>query len=415
MPKVVFKNVEVLDGSGALPFPAQVLVDGNRIAAVAPEGVALATDGARVIDGHGGTLMPGLVESHAHLSFTDIRVGTDLGNIPPEEHTLRTSAYARILLEHGFTSCVSAASAKPRLDVAVRAAIDVGDIPGPRLLTASPELTVTSGLGDARLSHIYQESFAVVQDGPEGFRRYAREMCREGVDTLKINPSGDTLLPRARSGQTVMTEGEVAAVCSVASAHGRRVAAHARSAESVKLCLRHGVQIIYHANLADEEACDLLEAHKDEVFVAPTIGWTVAMLERGPEFGRAREPEERAILEGELEATIETMRELKRRGVRVLPGGDYGFAWNPNGSNARDLEHFVSLLGFSPMEAILSATKLGGEMMMMDRELGQVRTGYLADLLLVRGDPLADVRILQDKRCLLAVMKDGVLLSDRDS
>ena len=190
MPRVVFKNVELLDGTGASPFAAQVLVEGNRIAAVVPEDVALAAEGARVVDGHGGTLMPGLVESHAHLSFTDIRVGTDLGNTPPEEHTLRTAAYARTLLEHGFTSCVSAASAKPRLDVAVRAAIDAGDIPGPRLLTASPELTVTSGLGDARLSHIYQESFAVVQDGPEGFRRYAREMCREGVDTLKINPSG---------------------------------------------------------------------------------------------------------------------------------------------------------------------------------------------------------------------------------
>ena len=415
MPRVVFKNVELIDGTGALPFAAQVLVEGNRIAAVVPQGAALAAEGARVVDGHGGTLMPGLVESHAHLSFTDIRVGTDLGNTPPEEHTLRTAAYARTLLEHGFTSCVSAASAKPRLDVAVRAAINVGDIPGPRLLTASPELTVTSGLGDARLSHIYQESFAVVQDGPEGFRRYAREMCREGVDTLKINPSGDTLLPRARSGQTVMTEAEVAAVCSVASAHGRRVAAHARSAESVKLCLRHGVQIIYHANLADDEACDVLEAHKDEVFVAPTIGWTVAMLERGPEFGRAREAEERATLESELEATVQTMRELKRRGVRVLPGGDYGFAWNPNGSNARDLEHFVKLLGFSPMEAIVAATKSGGEMMMMDGEIGQVRAGYLADLLLVRGDPLADIRLLQDKRRLLAVMKDGVLFSYRDS
>jgi imidazolonepropionase-like amidohydrolase len=415
MLKVVFKNVEVLDGTGTLPFAAQVLVEGNRIAAVVPQSVALAADGARVVDGNGGTLMPGLVESHAHLSFTDIRAGTDLGNTPPEEHTLRTAAYARTLLEHGFTSCVSAASAKPRLDVAVRAAIDVGDIPGPRLLTASPELTVTSGLGDARLSHIYQESFAVVQDGPEGFRRYAREMCREGVDTLKINPSGDTLLPRARSGQTVMTEAEIAAVCSVASAHQRRVAAHARSAESVKLCLRNGVQIIYHANLADEEACDLLEAHKDEIFVAPTIGWTVSVLERGPEFGRAREPQERAILERELEATIETMRELKLRGVRVLPGGDYGFAWNPNGTNARDLEHFVRLLGFSPMEAIVAATKFGGEMMMMDGELGQVRTGYLADLLLVRGDPLADIRILQDKRRLLAIMKDGVLFHHRDS
>ena len=415
MLKVVFKNVHVLDGTGALPFAGQVLVEGNRIAAVVPEGVALAADGARVVDGNGGTLMPGLVESHAHLSFTDIKVGTELGNTPPEEHTLRTAAYARTLLEHGFTSCVSAASAKPRLDVAVRAAIDVGDIPGPRLLTASPEMTVTSGLGDAQLSHIYQESFAVVRDGADGFRRYAREMCREGVDTLKINPSGDTLLPRARSGQTVMTEAEVAAVCAVARAHGRRVAAHARSAESVKLCVRHGVQIIYHANLADEQACDLLEAHKDNVFVAPTVGWIVAVLERGPEFGRAREPDERATLERELEATVETMRELKQRGVRVLPGGDYGFAWNPNGSNARDLEHFVELLGFSAMEAILAATKFGGQMMMMDEELGQVRSGYLADLLLVHGDPLKDVRILQDKRRLLAVMKDGVLFNYRDS
>jgi len=413
MLKVIFKNVEVLDGTGAAPFPGQVLVEGNRIAAVVPQGVGLAVDGAGVIDGNGGILMPGLVESHAHLSFTDISVGTQLGNTPPEEHTLRTAACARTLLEHGFTSCVSAASAKPRLDVAARAAIDAGDIPGPRLLTASPELTVTSGLGDAQLSHIYQESFAVVRDGADGFRRYAREMCREGVDTLKINPSGDTLLPRARSGQTVMTEAEVAAVCAVARAHGRRVAAHARSAESVKLCVRHGVQIIYHANLADEEACDLLEAHKDSVFVAPTIGWIVSVLDRGPDFGRACEPDERAILERELEATVETMRNLKQRGVRVLPGGDYGFAWNPNGSNARDLEHFVELLGFSPMDALVAATKFGGQMMMSE-ELGQVRSGYLADLVLVDGDPLEDIRILQDKQRLLTVMKDGVLYNCRE-
>jgi len=412
MHSLVFKNVQVLDGTGAPPFPAQVLLEGKRIAAISPNATPLGVDGARVIDGSGHTLMPGLIESHAHLSFTDIKVSTELGNTPPEEHTLRASACARTLLEHGFTSCVSAASAKPRLDVAVRGAIDAGEIPGPRLLTASPELTVTSGLGDARLSHIYQESFAVVRDGAEGFRRYAREMCREGVDTLKINPSGDTLLPRARSAQTVMTPAEVAAVCNVARAHGRRVAAHARSAESVKLCVRHGVQIIYHANLADEEACDVLEAHKDSVFVAPTIGWIVSILERGPDFGRACEAQERRTLESELEATVKTMRALKHRGVRVLPGGDYGFAWNPNGSNARDLEHFVKLLGFSPMEAIMAATRFGAQLM-MNEQLGQVRPGYLADLLLVRGDPLEDVRILQDKECLLAVVKDGVLCSYR--
>jgi len=94
--------------------------------------------------------------------------------------------------------------------------------------------------------------------------------------------------------------------------------------------------------------------------------------------------------------------------VRVLPGGDYGFAWNPNGTNARDIEHFVNLLGFSPMDAILSATKLGGEIMMLGNELGQIKPGYLADILLVDGNPLANVKLLQDADKLLAIMKDGV-------
>ena len=414
MAKLLFTNVNVLDCTGAAPFPGQVLVEGNRIKAVARAQDIAAGNGARVIDGHGATVMPGLVESHAHLTFTDIRQGTDLGRTPPEEHTLQTAGFARVLLEHGFTSCVSAASAKPRLDVAVRHAIDAGDLVGPRLLTASPEMTVTSGLGDARLWHMHQESFAVVCDGADDFRQYARLMCREGVDTLKINPSGDTLLPRARSGQTVMVVEEVRAVCDVAHAHERRVAAHARSAESVKLCLRHGVQIIYHANLADEEARDLLEQQRNQVFVAPTIGWTVGMLEHGAAFGRIRDASERATLEQELELTVANMRDLKRRGVRVLPGGDYGFAWNPNGTNARDVELFVDLLGFSPMEAILAATRSGGEMMMKSGELGQLTPGSLADLLLVDGDPLADVSILQDKAKLVAIMKDGVFYKGGD-
>lgn len=102
------------------------------------------------------------------------------------------------------------------------------------------------------------------------------------------------------------------------------------------------------------------------------------------------------------------MQQLKKRGVRALPSGDYGFAWNPIGTNARDLEHFVNYLGFSPMEALIAATKRGGEIMMMGEELGEIRTGYLADLLLVDGDPSKDVSILQDKNRLLAIMKDGV-------
>ena len=102
-------------------------------------------------------------------------------------------------------------------------------------------------------------------------------------------------------------------------------------------------------------------------------------------------------LKRELEMGVENMKKLRKRGVRVLPGGDYGFAWNPIGTNARDLEHFVKLLGFTPMEAIVAATKLGGEIMLMGEELGQIKAGYLADMLLVDGNPLIDIRVLQDR------------------
>ncbi len=407
MARTLFTNVVILDGSGGDPFPGQVLVDGNRIKAVARAGEPIDSAGAAMVDGGGATLMPGLVEAHAHLSFADTDNLEALGFIPPEEHTLLAARHAKRMLDHGFTSCNSAAAAKPRLDVVIRNAINAGDIPGPRLLAASPEMTVTGGLGDVRLKHMHRETFAIVCDGADDFRRVAREMCREGVDTLKINPSGDEFVPYARAHQTVMNDAEVAAVCEVARSRGKRVAAHARSAESVKMSLRHGVEIIYHATLADAEARDMLEAAKDRIFVAPTIGITYTTLNEASAWGITPEIGAQLGLKRELEIACENMKDLKRRGVRILPGGDYGFAWNPIGRNARDLAHFVTIFGFSPMEAIVAATKHGGEIMMMGGELGQVKPGYLADLLLVDGNPLTRIELLQDRDNLIAIMKDG--------
>ena len=126
------------------------------------------------------------------------------------------------------------------------------------------------------------------------------------------------------------------------------------------------------------------------------------------ESGRARG------IEHELEAGIENMVDLKKRGVRILPGGDYGFAWNPNGSDARDIAHFVNLLGFSPSEALVAATRLGGEIMGLGDCLGQIRPGYLADLLLVDGDPLANPSVLQDRNRFRAIMKGGRFHMQRD-
>ena len=404
---IVFENVRVIDGSGAAPFAGAVRVEGSRIAAVARDAGPLPRDGADSVDGAGMTLMPGLVEAHGHPSFADTATLEALGDIPPEEHTLIAVRNARKLLDHGFTSLSSAAAAKPRLDVVLRNAIDAGHFPGPRMLAASPEMTVTGGLGDVRLRHLHRDTFAIVCDGAEEFRRVAREMCREGVDTLKINPSGDEFVPFARAHQTVMTEAEIEAVCEVGRSRGKRVAAHARSAESVKLCVKHGVQIIFHATLSDDEALAALEGAREWVFVAPTLGITWATLYEASAWGISTEAATNMGLRRELDRAIANMKMLKRTGVRVLPGGDYGFAWNPIGRNARDLELFVSQLGFTPLEAIVAATAWGGALMMRAGELGQVKPGYLADLLLVDGDPVADIRILQDSERLAAIMKDG--------
>ena len=286
MSQHLFINVNVLDCTGGEPFAGEVRVEGNEITAIARDGEALDRDGAEIHDGEGRmTLMPGLVESHAHLSIDNTDDLAALGRMPPEEHTLLTMHNARLYLDHGITSCISAASAKPRLDVVIRNAIEKGEIPGPRLLAATPWLTVTGGLGDMRTLHMPKvDSMALMADGPEEYRRLTREMIREGVDIIKLVISGDSFVPHAGSETTIMSEAEVAAAAEVAHAHGKRLSAHARSAESVKLCVRHGIKVICHANYADDEALDLLEANKDWLFISPNIGFTAIAAYEGDDW-----------------------------------------------------------------------------------------------------------------------------------
>ena len=409
MATTLFRNANVIDGSGGSPFRGDVRVDGARIVAVGAAGTESTRAGDDVIECAGRTLMPGLIEPHAHLSFVDQATPQAFNTIPVEEHLLLTLKHAKLYLDQGFTACFSAAATKPRLNVVARNAIDAGQFPGPRLRAASVQFTVTGGVGDLRQMHLDpgEAMYTLPCDGPVEFRRAAREACREGVDVLKIVPSGDTSTPAVPSASTLMTDDEVAAVCEVARAHRRVVAAHARSAESVKMCVRHGVDVIYHATCADAEALDLMEAHRDRIFVAPALSVTVTRLRDAGKYGLPASPAMTQRIETDLAQTIDRMKALKQRGVRVLPGGDYGFKWNPHGNNARDLSYFVELLGFTPMEAIVGATRWGGEIMGRGHELGQVKAGYLADLLLVDGDPLADLTVLEDASRLCAIMKDG--------
>jgi len=227
-----------------------------------------------------------------------------------------------------------------------------------------------------------------------------------GVDLIKLNLSGEDLTD-CKAQDTPMSDEEVAMAVREAKRRGLRVCAHARSAESVKMCVRHGIEIVYHASYADEEALDMLEANKDKHFVAPGLGWLVNTSRNAGPWGIAPDSPLGIQYARELEIAVETMRKMHRRGIRVLPGGDYGFAWTPHGTNAKDFEYFVDMIGMSPMETLLAATKHGAAIMGRPNELGQIKAGYLADMILVDGDPLANIRILQDRKRILAVMKDG--------
>jgi imidazolonepropionase-like amidohydrolase len=409
MANVLFTNVRILDGTGELPYQGEVLVSGNRIQKIARGIRALPISGVTVVDAAGATLMPGMVEAHTHFSWNDQPTLNAIQRMPTEEHILWCAHIAKQYLQMGWTSCVGAATAKPRLDVVIRNAIASGQIEGPRYLAASQEITVPGGLGDEMKPHLpFPEfSFGVVVNGVDEMRKVCRMFLKYGVDSLKLNLSGEYIAGIAAE-ETPMTDAEIAVAVEEAKMRGKRVAAHARSCESIKQCVRHGIEVIYHASYTDEEALDMLEANKDKHFVAPGLAWLINTSYHASEWGITPEIAKEMGYHRELEAAIESLKKMHKRGIKVLPGGDYGFAWVKHTTNAKDLEYFVKYLGFTPMEAIRSATCYGGQIMKLGSELGLIKEGYLADILLVDGDPLSNIALLQDSKRILAVMKDGV-------
>ncbi len=402
MAAVLFTNVRIFDGSGRAPYGGEVLVRDNRIASVAAGVTAPLPADTTIVDGKGATLMPGLTEAHAHLSWpSSVERFVPGMSLPPEDLLLTTARNARILLDHGFTSAYSGGSLGKTLEVTLKAHIDSGGFPGPRLVPSSIEREPPTD--DQRLD---PGSVAEHGSGPEAIRAFVKSCAEIGAKSVKFLLSGESALKPGASMQLLYTPEEVAAAGEQARASDVWLTGHAHAAEAVKQGVRNGFRILYHCTYADAEAIDLLESRREQMFVAPSIGIVQATLDATPppHFDMSHMKADAAIV---LEHQQRLAPELRKRGVRLLPGGDYGFPFNPNGRNARDLELFVRHLGFTPTEALVAATHWGGELMGMGHELGQVKEGYLADLLLVRGDPTANVAVLQDRNNLLAIMKDG--------
>ena len=279
---ILFTNVRVLDATGGYPYTGEVLIQGNRIKQVSRGSSRVGASpmqiggGATVIDGMGATLMPGLIDAHLHLSWNNAPGIDPIQMMELEEHMLVTMEMAKLVLDAGFTGGRGAAAAKPRLDVVAKRFINEGRFPGPRYLAAGPEITTIGGLGDSAPSHIPHEglNLGIVVSGPEEIRRTVRQLIKYGVDSIKLNLSGEEITGLGAE-ETPMSEEEVAMAVKEAKCRNKVLSAHARSSGSVKQCVRHGIQNIYHASFADEEALDMLEANKDQHFVAPGIAWLI--------------------------------------------------------------------------------------------------------------------------------------------
>ena len=410
MGKVLLSGARVWDGSGSAPFDGDVLVEGNRIRAVSRVRGQIGASDCQVVESHGMTLMPGLVEGHAHLSFENVTSVEDLITPPPEEHTLLTARVAKTLLDHGFTSAYGASEAKLRLGVAVRNEVDAGRIPGPRIRAGSIEISVTGAMGDESRLHNPRRGPAIIVDGPEEMRKAVRLCCREGCDNIKLDVSGDPFYMNCPAECTPMSFEEIQMAVETAHSYGRRVNVHTRSILGTQYSIRAGVDVLYHVEYADEQTLDMLEEARERIFVAPSISLFHTMLHEAspwitPEVAKSMGADRM------LELSAKTHTELRKRGIRHLIGGDYGFAWSKNGTNARDLEFFVKYYGYTPAQALRCATQHGGALMMMGREdkLGEIREGFLADLLLVDGDPLTDLSMLRNPDRLAVIMKNGEL------
>ncbi len=397
---IIFDNVRIFDGAQMRPGCGAVRVEGNSITEVASGSIA-PQPGDRVIDGRGATLMPGLVEAHAHLSWpSSVERFVPGMALPPEDLVLTTARNARILLDHGFTSAYSAGALSKSVEVVLNSFITSGGMPGPRLIASSIERSPPQEGEELDPGQVAGGS------GPEAMRAFVRECATLGAKSVKFLLSGEDALMPGASQQLLYTQEEASAAGEQARESGVWLACHAQASEAVKMALRANFRVLYHCTYADQEALDMLEAKRDEIYIAPAIGIIQATLDAAPPPHFDMSHMKRSAAEV-LELQKKLVPELRRRGLKVLPGGDYGFPFNPNGRNARDLELFVQHFGYTPEEALSAATLLGGELMGMGDKLGQIRPGFLADLLLVDGDPAEDVTVLQDRKRLRAIMKDG--------
>jgi imidazolonepropionase-like amidohydrolase len=401
----------MVDGTGAASVEnGCVLVQGERIVYAGPQADAPPVPAAAErIDARRGTILPGLIEAHFHATYFNVAELADLDiKYPVEYITLLAAANARLALECGYTSARSCGSLH-NVDVWLARAVEKRLCPGPRLAPSGREICGAGGLMDWNPDYLQlgMEGLILLVNGPVEARAAVRKLVKDGVEWIKTYPSGDAASPRADQHAQCMTAEELQAVVDEAHNYKAKVTGHARSTTSIKTALRAGFDALEHATFIDDEGLDLLLAR--DVPVVPALHFEHMSIERGREFGLS----ERCI-DGHketLEGGIRSARRILEAGGRLGLGGDFGFAWNPHGTYAKEITFFVRTVGLTPMQAIVCATRTGAEILGRAKDVGTLEAGKLADVLVVDGDVLADISILEDRRRFIAVLQGGEIVS----
>ena len=407
-------NGTLIDGTGAPPVPdaAVVVTDGIITYAGAAAGLPPLDPDIRTIDAKGGSILPGLIEAHIHLTYFNVTELQDLDiKYPVEYVTLQSAVNAKTALECGYTAARSGGCLH-NIDVWMKKAIEEDMIPGPRLSASGREICGAGGLMDWNPDYrkIGMEGIVFIVNGPEDARRAVRKLVKDGIEWVKTYPTGDAASPDINDHHTLcMTFEEMNAVVQTAHNHGLKVTGHCRATEGIRNALKAGYDAIEHGTFIDDECLDLLL--KRNVPMCPGLGFEKFSVDRGKEFGLSQR-----VIDGHqetLEAGAESSRRVLKAGGTIGLGGDYGFGWTPHGTYAQELTFFVDYVGFSVLDTIRCATLGGAKMMGRENEIGSVEAGKLGDLLVVEGDVMKDIAILEDRQNFIAVMQGGAVKAGR--
>jgi imidazolonepropionase-like amidohydrolase len=402
---MAFVGGTLINGTGQDPLSEAVVVIGESVIRdVGRRGEVEIPADCEIIDVSGKTIMPGMFDCHCHVSLTTMSIEKRLFT-PKTVEIFQTAEMMKRTLHAGFTTI-----REPGIlnDVGFRQAVEMGLIEGPRLVLAGG-IGQTGGHFDEYYPHDVELPFWGVEmcDGVPDVQKAARRVLRQGFDFIKVCATGGIASPADSPEYTEWTLEELEAIVYEASARGKAVMAHAEGTQGIKNAIRAGVWTVEHGSMLDDEGIQMFL--DTGTYLVPTLFVMEDMLERGEEMGFT--PVSLAKIEKIQHTHVASFQRAAEAGVKIAVGTD-AVDEKMHGKNARELEFMVHY-GFTPMQAIVAATKTSAEACRVDDKVGTLESGKLADLLVVDGNPLDDISILQDPSRLVLVMKEGKSYVDR--